>query len=97
MYSGEQLDKRRFARTIFADDRVNLARFELKINVLKCVRRSEALIQALKDQKRLSTGRCASIDITAALFRWIHLLVGGYEPFERRSLSTPGLFDLGAQ
>jgi hypothetical protein len=33
VYAGKQLDERRFARTIFADDRVNLAGFELKINV----------------------------------------------------------------
>jgi len=63
MNAGKQLDKSRLTGPVFADDRVDFARFESEINGLKRMRGSEALVELLQLQNR--SAACATPGCTA--------------------------------
>ena len=48
--AGQQLDQRRFTGAVFADNRVNLARLEAKIDGLQRVSGAKSFVKPLKDQ-----------------------------------------------
>jgi hypothetical protein len=50
MDAGQQLDQRRFTGAVFADNRVNLARLEAKIDGLQRVSGAKSFVEPLKDQ-----------------------------------------------
>ena len=63
--AGEQLDKRRFAGAVFADDRMDFTRLESKIDGLQRMSGAEALVEPLEDEKRRGGTRRACLVIAS--------------------------------
>jgi hypothetical protein len=70
--AGEQLDQRRFAGPVFADDRMDFTRLENQIDGLQRVGGPESFVELLEDQKGRAGGHRACLVITPTLLRLIH-------------------------
>src|ERR1700730_14279685 len=72
MDAGEQLDQRRFAGPVFADDGMDFTCVEDKVNSLERVGGAKSLVKLLENQKRRANGHRAFFVVTLALLRLIH-------------------------
>ena len=61
MNAGEQLDQRRLAGAVLADDGVNLALVESQIHGFERVGRAEALVELVQGEKRRAMRRSGAV------------------------------------
>src|ERR1700730_7318373 len=72
MDAGEQLDQRRFAGPVFADNGMDFTCLEDQINSLERVGGAKSLTKLLENQKRRAYGHRACFAVTLTLLRLIH-------------------------
>ena len=73
MDAGEQLDQRRFAGPVFADDGMDFTCLEDQVYSLERVGGAKSLIELLENQKRRASGHRACFVVTLlTLLRLVH-------------------------
>ena len=72
MDAGEQLDQRRFAGPVFADDCMDFTCLKDQVHSLQGVGGAKSLVKLLENQKRRANGHRACFVVTLALLRLIH-------------------------